>query len=1538
MAEFDPSQPYEVLSEGEVPEFDPTKPYEVVSTGEPPPFDPTKPYEVIRDRAPSLLSRLKSALAPGLRAMGEALAQDPEANERAGQAIRDTAVAAFDASRAGMASAARGALMLPGPLPGVGVANLPQAVNQPMTPLVQLPRVAQVDEANTAGQVAGGLANVGATVAEGMLTPLGIATLGAGGLSVGAGRLLAGAFGLDMARHLPEAAGAAGAALEEGTLQQQVEAVGNLAATAGFTGLTARHALTPNRVAAARGLAREIERAPLAEDAPTVGGTAPAPRVETVERGVSATDAVQAADALVELAPRVPDLELAADPLPAKPVPPAEFAARVKEVRRTAEEGGAEAALDAIADPTPTERSAVAVALGASDDVARALEAGRVAPDAAEAISRGAPGDSNAQQIGLAALRDGATPEEAGRAVRTFREEYGTTDAADVVADPAEMRRLRSGGSAMASPSAPAGLPSGTTPTTGTRMPVAVNRVVPGKQDIPGIMAQLERVMVAAGSRAPIRVGRMGSMKRWASAFFRPKQEVVRLNSASNIPSATHELAHDLAREFWARKAGKANASGILRGSVPKPVVAELRALGVRLYGSRKPAAGYIEEGWAEFVRHYLTTDDVATAAPATLAWFKGAVAPKFPAVMKELGAARDKIDVWRGQGRRGRATAMMKPYDSNTSQFARRIRKVLSVEAQVEQLAPLAEASRFWQERTGKALPPGQDPYLVASRLRGIGPSVLERFIDSGPVDIYGNRTGGMPLFDVLAPVLKGLSGWQRLTHGVAPKLAKSVQRRVEDFGLYLWSRRTIERAGKGQETGLSLDDARGLVGELDSPDFRLAADRYYQWWDDVLDYYAGSSPANAELVKAIKAGSRDYVPLPRVLDGYGSRTPGGAGMGPGGGLQRMRGSGRPVRDVMESTLKVAGGIIEKAHRDMVANTVIELAQKPGMGWLVEKVPVDLVQKSVSVGKLRQSLEAQGADLSRVPDDALAEYFTQADRPGGVDPVYPRRNGAGETEWYVLQPEVFDILTGVDNPKVAAGVLPALAAWNTRTFKMGTVGLRASFQLVTNPLRDFANGAVQMQGASSPGKTMMAYLASMGDMLRAAISPVSFGRITPGEWWRALEDLGVPMANSAAHDIAQTRSALRGAFHGRLLRAVTEPVNTFRDMISGMESVPRLAQLRIKAAEMGWEPGMALTPDQAVALTVAAKRVTTDFTAGGSVSRQANLYIPFFNVSIQGVRTAGRTLKAATDAEYAERNLTTRKAALGRVVVGGTFLMGLSLANWLRNRDQEWYRALPWRERFLFTNVAGPDGSVIRVPRPIEWGNLFMVMPEAIADWWYREDPETAVAAVEHIVASMNPAGLPVAVEAIGQQLANRDWFWDRPIVPRGQIDLPAGEQRSEYSSWLAKALGDAFPNHVSPRRVDAAIRQFGGGTATDLIEAIGLKEQLRERGWEPADTPIVGTLFRRGGQFTANSRHVTEFYDLYSFVASRARSKIKPLTFHEERIWKRLQEDKEDMDLLRGTAINAKEAEARQRLWRAMGERARMLNEAAKKLGVWQ
>lgn len=1380
---------------------------------------------------PGMWDRFKSAVRPGLQAMGEALADDPAANEAAGAAIRDVVTGVALTAQAGLDTMSQGLRRVPGALPGASAADPARAVAHPLTPMAQIPRIPENPDRGAAAQVAAGLANVGAGVAEGLLTPLGVATLGATALPAVAQRLVAGAFAVDMGRHLPEMAAQAADALEGGPVQRKVEAVGNLLATAGMAGMAGKHALTPRRVTAARGLARELDRAELKPPAPAES----APIREPLSR------------------PFPSPAEEAATLRPPPPRPP----------------------------EVPNARTAEATA--GPERPATDSPALRVPPEV----------EFDASPMG--------DPAQPGRPTAP-------------VLDPPT--------------GAPDALPAGTTPISGTRMPVAVDRGVTGSQDIPGIFGQLERVMQVAGSPTPIRTGRMGGMKRWASGFFKPREETIRLQSSFDLPTASHELAHSVSASLWRRPAGGTPPSRMWRKMAPPAVHAELHALGTKLYGSRKPTSGYAEEGFAEFMRSWLTTDDAATVAPATAKWFKETVVDGMPELGSELVKARGMIDVWRGQGDRGRAIAMQKPYETAWQKRVELLRKTWSVQGQVEQLTPLERVGRHWQARKGTPMPAGKDPFLVASRLRGIAPSVMDRFVHRGTVDIDGNPTGHRGLADVLAPLLSDTPGWQRGLHAIHPKLAKAVQTRIEDFGLYLWARRTLERASHNQETGLSVEDATTLIAKLDSPRFQLAADQYRQWWDDVLDYYGSAGPANAELVRAVKAGSHDYVPLPRKLDTPQSRASEGGRQG--GGLVRMHGSGRPIYDVMESTIRVAEGLIEKAHRDLVANTVIDVAREPGFGFLVEEVPLDRVRQTVPVEVVRQQLEDLGVNTSGVAPDALLEWYTEARDPKGVDPVYARRDGAGDMHWYVLAPDVFEVIGGVDNPRVAASMLAQVAAWGTRVFKMGTTGLRPAFNLVTNPLRDAQNFGLQVQGTANPARMLGAYMASVSDMLKASLG---MGVVKPSAWWEALHDLGVPMANSLAHDITQTRSALRGAWHGKFMQAVTQPVNSFRELIGGFETVPREAQLRILASEMGWQPGMPLTRDQAVALTVAAKRVTTDFTAGGTQGRHWNLYIPFYNAPIQGTRATARTLRTAFDGDYADRIGSSQKQALGRIALGGAFLTTLGLGNWLRNRDKEWYRALPWRERFLFTNIEMDDGTVARVPRPIDWGNLFMVLPEALADSWYQKDPETAAAAIEHIVANSNPMGLPAPANAILEQAANRDFFWDRPIVPRGEQDLLPGDQRSEYSSWLAKTLGDAFPNHVSPRRVDAAIRQVGGGAAADLVEALGLGGLVREREREPSDMPVLGTLFRRGGTHTAANRHLVEFQNLYAYYAARDRSKQRPLDAREEAFWSRLQDEKKHIDVARDIALVQKDLKARQDQFRIAGERARRVMEDARR-----
>jgi hypothetical protein len=218
---------------------------------------------------PGLLQRVKDWAAPGLQAYGEALAADPAANEAAGQAIRDTAGQVVDAFRSGSRLMTQGAQAM-------GIADM-GALTRPFTPPMPLPRIPANPERSTAGQVAAGVANVAIGVAEGLTTPIGIATLGMGALPLTAQRVVGGAFAADMARNLPEMAAQVGEASVNGSVQQQVESVGNMVATAAMTGLAGKHALTPARITAARGVAGRLNESEMTGT--TAGSADPVPRV-----------------------------------------------------------------------------------------------------------------------------------------------------------------------------------------------------------------------------------------------------------------------------------------------------------------------------------------------------------------------------------------------------------------------------------------------------------------------------------------------------------------------------------------------------------------------------------------------------------------------------------------------------------------------------------------------------------------------------------------------------------------------------------------------------------------------------------------------------------------------------------------------------------------------------------------------------------------------------------------------------------------------------------------------------------------------------------------------------------------------------------------------------------------------------------------------------------------------------------------------------------------------------------------------------------
>ncbi|MDE2100132.1 MAG: hypothetical protein KGL39_22950 [Patescibacteria group bacterium] len=977
------------------------------------------------------------------------------------------------------------------------------------------------------------------------------------------------------------------------------------------------------------------------------------------------------------------------------------------------------------------------------------------------------------------------------------------------------------GTSAMGFPAAPAGpapapAPGGVTMIQHGRLPVALDRTAPGSVSVPQIMDAMHQVLRVAGSQAGnIRTGHFFQRAR---GIWKPHEEIIRLGDADNIPTATHEIGHGLQQKVY----GTAFARGLK--FLSPPIRKELIALGKALYGSRKPAAGYTGEGFAEFMRYWLTTEDAGKVAPAMNAFFEKDFLTTHPAIAKALQQARDLVTIWRNQGSLERARRQVMREPGQFARMAKALWQAVSYQAQFESGAPIEAVSKAAAKRLGRPLRPSEDPYLLYSFKRGSAGATVERMATKHMLDVWGNPTGPS-LEQALGPV-KG----QR-----------------NEFLLYLFARRAIERWGKGKNPGIALEDAQHIKALYDKPEFQLAAQHYYDWWDGVLNYVQQADPTMADVVNRIRAGSSDYAPLARMIDPLkAKRAAAIAGSNP---MMRMFGSGLPVKDIFDQTFQGAARLVSRANRALVTRNIVRLANLQGLGHIVEEIPRDRVAKTVNFDMVRQQLEDLGLDTSGIPEGELLQYYTHAETPRGSHPIVAVKDGTGTTRWYQVDPRLYDQLETMQtfSLKNAFPGMPYLGTMldlvlgaPSRAFRLGTTGLRPAFSLVTNPTRDIATLLAQTQ--FNPAKVAAMYPAALLDAIRG------------GTYKNVFYDLGAHLGQPLGTDIGHTQRVSKELFHGRFMRVVRNPVDHLRELLSITESAPRLAELRAAAEDVGWQPGQPITPDQAVQMALAAKRVTVDFSAAGDLSRVLNQAIPFYNPGLQGARAFARAFAKEP-----------RKAAL----LGLMLFTGPALATWWQNKDKAWYRALPWRERYIYTHI--DDGkNVWQIPRPFEWGNAFMVVPEMALDSWYRHDPEAAKQGLASIFDTQNPLDYPVLLKIAKEQWQNNIAFWDRPIVPRSQVDLPPAEQVGPYTTKLAIAIGKAFPQ-LSPRRIDAAVRSYFGGVGSDIIQLLGLGPDTMERQHEAADFPIFGTLVRRGGQFNAQNQHVNDFWDAYLAAKSR-------------------------------------------------------------------
>lgn len=918
----------------------------------------------------------------------------------------------------------------------------------------------------------------------------------------------------------------------------------------------------------------------------------------------------------------------------------------------------------------------------------------------------------------------------------------------------------------------------------------------------------------------PIRVGKE-KFGRFKLGFYKVRPEVVRQKVANDLRVTSHEVAHHLDKKYFGKDPARFDTWK-----------AELKAL------DYEPKKGRPDEGFAEYMRHFLTLDDAATVAPKFHDYFTKTFLPDHPEIQSALLKAKEDIRVWREEsGALGRVIGQIdlsgKAPETGEPKLPFRVKVQTAV---TDQLAPIKHVVK---EILGEApesfkLRPSEDPFQVATALAKTAGAKAYEAGHHGGFDFRLNQKV-KSLEEIVNPVNR-------------------IPGQIEEALAYAYSRHALTLWERGINPGVSKQDAAFVVERFGSERNKTFSKEVTEWSNHLLDYLVEAGGLSAQGAAKMREMYPYYIPLKRA---YGESLSQSVQSSAGRGyvdltspIKRIKGSGREIINPLESLVQNTEKIIATADKVRVARLLVELGEKvEGTGKWIEQLPPPMEKRLVTLEKLKSQIEKLGGDLSNAELDKIVTIWSNGYSYFGKDNIVSIYRD-GKREFYQVQPDLFAALKGLDKPSFHWFISYVMAP-PAKAVRLGATGLRAGFSLITNPIRDaqtaFLQGEYGGGRADRIAKALLEEIQGKGGYVR--------------EFRRAGGELSGPlgldrkMVQNAVEDI------LVNDVKSAAMNVVRHPIEATRRVLSITEAAPRLAEFeRVmesykpkiqKALENGdLVEASKLREDAVVEASNRAAEITVNFRRAGYISQFLNQIIPFFNPAVQGMSVMGRTL-----AKHPVRSGLKATASLTIPTLG----------LWWLYKDDEWYQNLPEWERYAFWHIKAGD-EIIRLPKPFEWGYVFAGIPEAVAHSVYMKDSRYFKQVLGATLEAANPVDFPAVAKPLVETYFNWDFFRERPIVQRGQELLPAPEQYNSYTSAVAKELGDILK--VSPAKIDHLLSGYTGGLARDILNV--LPKPIRET----ADIPVAGRLFVRRTTLGFGGENVQRFYEVFNRVQTVTRT----------------------------------------------------------------
>ena len=931
----------------------------------------------------------------------------------------------------------------------------------------------------------------------------------------------------------------------------------------------------------------------------------------------------------------------------------------------------------------------------------------------------------------------------------------------------------------------------------------------------------------------PITTGNLSNKS--ASGEYRRRAETIRIRISNSLPTVAHELGHYFEHKYGLRKSRYIDQAMSMADSAF-----------LEQYSKEKRAG----EAIAEFVRVYLTDKAQARKeAPDFFAEFQQKL--RSGNELSDLDTIASFVNEYMAADFYKRVDAAITNRKQQQSvKHLWSMRDQLKRKAYMElvdSFSPIKDMVDYVRELTGKATGGRKNAYVLATNSRNAD-AIANYIVSHGMTDMDGNTGIGMSLIDCIKDVdpkqIKVLDRYLVLKHSLEwlePKDGKKKRVFADD------SLQNTDRISR-----------EILKIEKKYPEMKEAAENLYQYQKHImLNFLVKSGGMTMETAQYLWNLYPSYVPFYRAVGSRQSKVKGTFAnqMLP---IRRARGGGEQILSPLESIIENTHKMVKFALRNRVMQECAASADSvPGFGKLIEKVPPDMVSRTVGVKDYKDAVkerigEMLGADDQTAVTEIIDEVF--GDSVTGFSPAANAKKRivtvlrGGKAEYY----QIHDELLYESLAELAPGQLKGLLKWSQAIMtpmKLLTTSLNPLFS-GSNALRDVQT-AYYNSSTNNPIRFLLEYVESVK------------GILTESEDYQQYMALGGGNASELSANRDLMKKELRKIAMkdkgkaARLFHAMLHPVQLVADINDLIESIPRFQEYMNTVKSTG---------DKQAGI-YAADDITTNFKRSGRTGRAVNALIMYNNAAVQGL---DRLCRSFTDVPKDE----ALKRALKYLITG--ILTAAVLAWWNHENDEDGYENLSAYMKNNFYVVSLGDGKFVKIPKAREHGILSSAV-ERLADLSFGDKKafyDFGGYLADQVIPPMLPSdfnGLPDALHSVlGSTVAgpfidigfNED-FKGTPIVSRSMENLPKQMQYNERTSMTAYWLGKVL--HQSPLEIDHVI-----SNATGVIGKAN-KSLL------PMETGQRDLTIGMRGRFVADSNYSTDIIDRAYNIADEAEAAYK-------------------------------------------------------------